>query len=212
MFTGLVEEIGTIEKIKKGGKSVNLTIKAHKIFDDLKIGDSVATNGVCLTVTSISNNTFTSDVMNESIIRSNLGDLKSGSYVNIERAMLLNGRFGGHIVSGHIDGIGSIFKIIKEDIAVLYSIKTSENIIRYIVEKGSITIDGISLTVTKVNKDNTFVVSVIPHTIEQTILCKKKIGDKVNLENDVIGKYIEKFVAHKNEKGITLDMINKYGF
>lgn len=212
MFTGLVEEIGTVEKIKKGSKSASLTIKAHKIFDDLKIGDSVSTNGVCLTVTSINNNTFTADVMNESIKRSNLADLKSGSYVNIERAMCLNSRFGGHIVSGHIDGVGLILKIKKEDIAILYSIKTSEKLTRYIVEKGSITIDGISLTVTKVSKDNTFEVSVIPHTTEQTILCKKRVGDKVNLENDIIGKYIEKFVTYKNKKGITLDMLNEYGF
>lgn len=209
MFTGLVEEIGIIKNIKSGSKSAQLSIKATRIFDDLKIGDSVATNGICLTVTSISDGFFTADVMNETLKRSNIGNLKNGSFVNLERAMPANGRFGGHIVSGHIDGTGRIIKIRKDDIAFWYTIKTSNDIMKYIIQKGSITIDGISLTVADVTSDS-FSVSVIPHTQKETTLIDKKNGDIVNLENDIVGKYIEKMLPQ--EQGITKNMLAKYGF
>lgn len=215
MFTGIVEEIGTVKKIVKGSQSC-LEIQADKIFSDIHTGDSIAVNGVCLTVTSFKSRVFTADVMNETFSRSSLGKLKSGSHVNLERAMIANGRFGGHIVSGHIDGTGEIASIKKDDNALWYKINTSENIMKYIVEKGSIAIDGISLTVAKVEKDN-FSVSVIPHTAEETILSEKKIGDIVNLENDIIGKYVErmvKFDKTENNKnsGITMDFLLKNGF
>lgn len=209
MFTGIIEEIGIIRTIRKGTKSANLTIECKKILDDLKLGDSVATSGVCLTITDIKNTTFSADVMNETLIKSSLGSLNMGSRVNLERAMPANGRFGGHIVSGHIDGIGKITSIQKDDIAIWYTIKTDKKIMHYIIEKGSITIDGISLTIAKVTHDN-FSVSVIPHTAKETTLSKKNIGDLVNLENDIIGKYIEKF--SQSNKSITKEFLNKNGF
>ena len=192
MFTGIVEEMGKIVRVEKGAKSSRLTVSGDKIFSDLKLGDSVATNGVCLTVTSFSKGIFTADVMNETLKRSNLGELRQGSMVNLERAMIANGRFGGHIVSGHIDGTGVITKIEQDDIAVWYTIRADRKIMKYIIEKGSVAIDGISLTIAKVT-DNDFSVSLIPHTAKETVLGYKKTGDTVNLENDVVGKYIEHF-------------------
>lgn len=212
MFTGIIEEIGTVKKIVRGHQSY-IEIQADKIFTDIHIGDSIAVNGVCLTVTDFSGKIFTADVMNETFSRSSLGILKVGSHVNLERAMSANGRFGGHIVSGHIDGTGKIISIKKDDNAVWYKIQTSENIIKYIVQKGSIAIDGISLTVARVERDN-FSVSIIPHTSSETILSEKKTGDTVNLENDIIGKYVERFLNFdKTEKsGITMDFLSEYGF
>ena len=209
MFTGIVEEIGTIKSIKKGAKSAQIEILAKNIFSDLKIGDSVATNGVCLTVTKINNNIFCADAMNETLSKTSLKELKSGSHVNLERAMLLNSRFGGHIVSGHIDGIGKVISITKDDIAYWYKIQTSNQIMKYIIEKGSITIDGISLTVNKVQRDS-FEVSIIPHTLSQTILKDRRVGSIVNLENDIVGKYLEKFINVPKE--ITKDFLIKNGF
>ena len=213
MFTGIIEEIGEIAAIKRGAKSCELHIKGNVIFSDLKIGDSVAVNGVCLTVTSFSGKVFTADVMNETFSRSSLGSLKTGSHVNLERAMSANGRFGGHIVSGHIDGAGKITNIKKDGNAVWYKISADENIIKYTVEKGSIAIDGISLTVARVERDN-FSVSIIPHTSEKTILSEKKTGDTVNLENDIIGKYVERFLNFDKtgKSSITMDFLSKYGF
>lgn len=212
MFTGIIEEIGTVKKIARGQKAY-LEIQADKIFSDIHIGDSIAVNGVCLTVTGFSGKVFTADVMNETFSRSSLGSLKTGSHVNLERAMSANGRFGGHIVSGHIDGTGKITNIKKDGNAVWYKISADKNIIKYTVEKGSIAIDGISLTVARVERDN-FSVSIIPHTSEETILSEKKLGDTVNLENDIIGKYVERFLNFdKTEKSnITRDFLAKYGF
>ncbi|WP_055665481.1 riboflavin synthase [Desnuesiella massiliensis] len=215
MFTGLIEEIGKIEAIAKGERSARLTIKAEKIIEDLNIGDSISTNGVCLTVTSFSRNTFTVDVMAETMRRSNLGDLCTGEEVNLERAMKAEGRFGGHIVSGHIDGIGKIISLEKEDNATCISISTQSNLLKYIVEKGSITIDGISLTVTYVN-DQRFTVCIIPHTAKETTLLNKNIGDMVNLECDIIGKYVEKLLNFKTledkASNITADFLKSNGF
>lgn len=215
MFTGLVEEIGKIEAIAKGERSARLTIKAEKIMEDLNIGDSISTNGVCLTVTSFSRNAFTVDVMAETMRRSNLGDLCTGEEVNLERAMKAEGRFGGHIVSGHIDGIGKINSLEKEDNATCIGISTQSNLLKYIVEKGSITIDGISLTVAYVD-DQSFTVCIIPHTAKETTLLNKNIGDMVNLECDIIGKYVEKLLTFKNLEGkasnITADFLKDNGF
>ncbi|MCD8036684.1 MAG: riboflavin synthase [Clostridiales bacterium] len=217
MFTGIVEELGRIVNVSLGAKSSKLTVAGEKIFDDLKLGDSVAVNGVCLTVTSFTKGTFTADVMNETLQRSNLGALKPGSPVDLERAMAADGRFGGHIVSGHIDGTGTITKIEKDDIALWYTVRADNKIMKYIIEKGSVAIDGISLTVAKVTNTD-FSVSLIPHTAKETVLGHKKAGDTVNLENDVIGKYIEHFLNFKEEdtpvkqSGITKDFLLKAGF
>lgn len=215
MFTGIIEEIGIIQRIQKGAKSAALTIQGDIIFHDLQLGDSVSVNGVCLTASSFSSNSFTADVMHETLGRSSLGGLREGSRVNLERALIANGRFGGHIVSGHIDGTGVITKIKKEDNAVWYTINAPEKIIRYVVEKGSIAIDGISLTVVEVSHEN-FSVSVIPHTARNTILSEKTVGDMVNLENDIIGKYVERLMLNGQEQkplsSITKEFLIKFGY
>ena len=216
MFTGIVEEMGTVVGISKGAKSSRLTLQGELIFSDMHIGDSIAVNGVCLTVTEFTTNTFTVDVMAETLRRSSLGALSKGSKVNMERAMAANGRFGGHIVSGHIDGTGTIESFVQEDNAVWATIKTSGQILRYIIEKGSITIDGISLTVAYVDTKG-FKVSLIPHTASNTTLLQKKAGDIVNLENDVVGKYIDKLMhteekQEQNKEGISLEFLANNGF
>jgi riboflavin synthase len=214
MFTGIIEEIGTVTSVVKGEKSCKLTITGNVIFDDIKLGDSVSVNGVCLTVTSMTKSSFTADVMAETMRRSSLGMLKNGSRVNLERAMSANGRFGGHIVSGHIDSTGEIISLIPEGNAVWVTVHADLNTLRYIVEKGSIAIDGISLTVAEVTNQY-FRVSIIPHTRMQTTLLSKKSGDTVNLECDIIGKYIEKLmVPQKEEKSsnITMEFLTKHGF
>lgn len=216
MFTGIVEEIGEVISVKAGTKSSVLEIRGDIVFGDLKTGDSVAVNGVCLTVSSLKKNIFTADVMSETLKRSALNKITSGTSVNLERAMAANGRFGGHMVSGHIDGTGEIVNIAREDNAVWFTIKTSEKIVSFIIEKGSIAVDGISLTVVKV-EDNKFSVSVIPHTVKSTGLFTKGIGSQVNLENDMVGKYIEKFIQKKtnnnhSKSGVTISMLEKAGF
>ncbi len=215
MFTGIVEEVGKITIIKLQHKSCVLTIEGRLIFDDIKLGDSIAVNGVCLTVSDISNKTFIADVMSETLSRSSLGTLKVGSLVNLERSMPVYGRFGGHIVSGHIDGTGSIVSINKEDNAVWYTIKSEKNLMKYIVEKGSITVDGISLTVANITRDS-FNISIIPHTAKNTTLLVKTVGDIVNLENDIISKYVEKLLGSeitlKQQSNITKEMLLKSGY
>lgn len=211
MFTGIIEEIGTVRRIEHGAKGARLTIQAKTVLEDTRIGDSIATNGVCLTVVSMTGDSFSADVMAESLRRSSLGMLQGGSPVNLERAMAANGRFGGHIVSGHIDGTGTIASQKREDNAVWVKIKTPAPLLRYIVEKGSIAIDGVSLTVAAVT-DTDFSVSIIPHTGAQTILLGKKPGDPVNLECDVIGKYVEKLTAPHKTGGISTNFLAENGF
>lgn len=193
MFTGIVEEIGTIVAIRNGEKSSSLIIKAKKVTEDTKVGDSICTNGVCLTATRVKDTEIEVDVMPETLRRTNLGKLQTGSKVNLERALTISTRLGGHIVSGHIDGTGKIIHIEKEDNAVWFQIEIDEKMIRYIVEKGSITVDGISLTVAYVD-ERSFKVSIIPHTAEETILLSKSVGERVNIECDILAKYIEKLM------------------
>ena len=215
MFTGIVEEMGTIRSIRRGPHSAIIEIQAKVVLEDIHIGDSIAVNGVCLTATSFTANSFTADVMHETLNRSSLASLQPGSRVNLERAMAANGRFGGHIVSGHVDGLGTILSTLRDDNAIWYTIGTSPEVLRYIVEKGSITIDGISLTVARVDSQS-FSISAIPHTVAVTVLQDRKPGDKVNLETDIIGKYVEKLLqpkeTPKKESGITWDFLVKYGF
>lgn len=216
MFTGIIEELGTIKQISMQGGSGQIAIKADKVLEGTKIGDSIAVNGICLTVTSLQQDGFTADVMAETVRRSSLDLARKGDMVNLERAMAADGRFGGHIVSGHIDGTGKIVAYKKEENAVWVTIESAEKILEFIIEKGSICIDGISLTVASVS-DSNFQVSVIPHTGEETTLLKKKQGDVVNLENDVVGKYIQKFMGMKSnndkdsQSGITMEFLEKYG-
>lgn len=221
MFTGIIEEVGSVASIRKGAHSCVLTVNASRVLEDVHLGDSIATNGVCLTVTSFTSHSFSADVMHETLNRSSLGSLHIGSPVNLERAMLAGGRFGGHIVSGHIDGVGTISSIKEDDNAVWYTVEAPSNILCYIIEKGSITLDGISLTVAKVTNSN-FSVSIIPHTRAQTNLASKKVGDVLNLENDLVGKYVERLMLQpiaasqeqpeQKSSGITKEFLSHYGF
>lgn len=210
MFTGIIEEIGTIRGIRRGNRSVVLEIGAVKVLEDTKVGDSIATNGVCLTVTAMENNGFTADVMPETMERSNLGGLKPGDRVNLERALCLNSRLGGHLVAGHIDGTGRITDRVKDENAVWLTIRPTPEILRYVVEKGSVAIDGVSLTVAYVD-EVVFKVSIIPHTQEETTLTGKRSGEVVNLENDMIVKYVEKLMKQP-QKGLSLEFLQANGF
>ncbi len=207
MFTGIIEEIGIIKQ-----SGTPLIISCSKILEDIHIGDSIAVNGICLTVTEYNNSSITLDVMNETFYRTNLKNLKIDSRVNLERAMAANGRFGGHIVSGHVDGTGIINAINKDGISIWYTISANKDILKYIVEKGSVTLDGISLTVAY-EDDKCFKVSVIPHTQQVTTLLDKKVGDSIDIENDILGKYIEKLISNqKKESLLNLDYLVENGF
>lgn len=214
MFTGIVEEVGTIENIERGSQSAILHIGCLHVLEGTKIGDSIAVNGVCLTVTRLDSHGYAADVMAETLDRSSLGALSSGSRVNLERAMPADGRFGGHMVAGHIDGIGTIRRIWRDETAVWYQIAADAGILRYIVEKGSVAIDGVSLTVARVSGQD-FCVSVIPHTQQNTALAERQAGDIVNLETDVVGKYVEKLLSppgQKEESKVTLEFLAEHGF
>lgn len=211
MFTGITEEKGTVLSLERTPLKCRLNIKAERVLHRTKTGDSIAVNGVCLTVTDMTDCSFTADVMPETLRRSSLGSLRAGSHVNLERAMAADGRFGGHIVTGHIDGTGKIHSVKKEGNAVIVSISAPQEILRLIVEKGSVAIDGISLTVTGVTKTD-FSVSLIPHTAEVTTLLSKRAGDIVNLENDIVGKYVEKLLGASKGTGISREFLLENGF
>ena len=216
MFTGLVEEIGIISSIKKGSDSSEITIDSLKVIKDLNIGDSISTNGICLTVTRFTLKNFTVDIMSETLRVSSLSELNLGNKVNLERALRLGDRLGGHMVSGHIDGVGNIVDFKSEDNATVVTISASYDLLRYIIYKGSIAIDGVSLTVFYVD-DNVFKISIIPHTSSVTTLLDKKVGDKVNLECDMIGKYVEKLLLSNNrndssKNDISINFLNDNGF
>ena len=215
MFTGIIEEIGTIRGISRGSSSFVLDIGCREVLKGSKEGDSIAVNGVCLTVTSLTGNGFTADVMPETVHRSNISLMRQGSYVNLERAMAADGRFGGHIISGHVDGMGMIREIREDVNAVWYTVEAEPALLRYIVEKGSITIDGISLTVAYVDR-TCFKVSIIPHTRKITTLGPRRVKDVVNLENDIIGKYVEKLMLpaeeEKKESRLTEEFLRSNGF
>lgn len=214
MFTGIVEELGTVEQVRRGTHSAVLTIRADTVLEGTNIGDSIAVNGICLTVTALSPTGFSADVMHETLNRSSLAKLRPGTHVNLERAMAANGRFGGHIVAGHVDGVGTVRRVERDDTAVWYTVQAGPDILRYVVEKGSITVDGISLTVAKVT-DRDFSISAIPHTVAQTVLQERKVGDPVNLETDIIGKYVEKLLqpqTAKQQNKLTMEFLSQHGF
>lgn len=220
MFTGIVEETGKLKNREKTGDCSNITIACDKVLSGTKIGDSIAVNGVCLTVTELGSGFFTADVMNETLKRSALGQILPGSSVNLERAMPADGRFGGHIVSGHIDGVGTVKNIKKDGNAFWYKISAFPELLKYIVEKGSIAINGVSLTVAS-TEDDSFSVSVIPHTKSVTAFKELKEGSPVNLECDIIGKYVEKLLScgdlkenqdDKKKSGLTRGFLLENGF
>lgn len=203
MFTGIVEEIGRIKNVQRGAKSITFSIEADRVLEDTKIGDSICTNGVCLTVTDISpaaegKGWFKADVMPETIRKTSMAQLLVGSKVNLERALTLNTRLGGHIVSGHVDGIGHVVRKEQDDIAIWLWIECDTNLMRYIIPKGSVTLQGVSLTVAKVEATH-FAVSLIPHTQEETTLHASVVGDVVNIETDIIAKYVEKLMVKNDD-------------
>lgn len=217
MFTGIVEELGRFKKIQKGADSARLTIEGAVVPEDVKLGDSIAVNGICLTVTEFNDRFFAVDVMAETLRKTNLEELKPGDRVNLERALRVGDRLGGHIVSGHIDGVGQITGQRREDIALLTEITAPAEVMRYVIKKGSVAIDGISLTVVD-RTENNFQVSLIPHTAKMTTLGYKKVGDRVNLESDIIGKYVERLMglSPPEESGktasLTMDYLAEKGF
>ncbi|MCR6544648.1 riboflavin synthase [Dehalobacterium formicoaceticum] len=217
MFTGLVEELGRVIGLKKGQNSARIILSAQKVLKGTVIGDSIAVNGVCLTVVEIGRDYFQADVMMETLGKSSLGDLKSGDRVNLERAVRLGDRLGGHMVSGHIDGVGTVGRQEKLDIALLTEIMAPAGVLKYMIPKGSIAIDGVSLTIVDVKKDR-FTVSLIPHSAKMTTLGYKKSGDTVNLEGDMIGKYVERLMFfQENERqvkksSISLEYLAEHGF
>ena len=206
MFTGIIEEVGYFDSLING----KIKIRCEKILSDMKIGDSISTNGICLTVTTFDQKSFTADVMPETIRRTSLENLKSGDLVNLERALQINDRFGGHIVSGHIDGVGKILSMKSEGNAVIVNIEAEKKLLKYIVEKGSVALDGMSLTVINVN-DKNFSVSLIPHTRDVTNFKQKKISSLVNIETDLIAKYIERLMNFKPST-ITKEFLIENGF
>jgi riboflavin synthase len=218
LFTGIVEEMGQIKKIQHGTDSARLTVEGKVVLGDVKLGDSIAVNGICFTVVSYNERFFDVDVMAETLRKTNLNELKPGDRVNLERALRVGDRLGGHIVSGHIDGIGVIERQQREDIAILTTIKAPPEVMKYVIKKGSVTIDGISLTVVDCTYHN-FQVSLIPHTAKLTTLGYKKAGDQVNLESDIIGKYVERLLGFKTDDksgaskgGLSLEYLAEKGF
>lgn len=229
MFTGLIAELGTAERLAEGSTSCQLTIRAQKILPGVKIGDSIAVNGVCLTVVHLQGNRFTADVMPETVRRTTLRQLQPGDRVNLEKALRPTDGLDGHIVQGHVEGVGTIREIAPEGNALAYRIETPKELLRYIVEKGSVAIDGISLTVTETD-DTGFSVSLIPHTAKMTTLGYKSVGDSVNLETDILARYVEKMLGlqktadgladsrrteiagENSEDGLTEAFLRQHGF
>jgi len=211
MFTGIIEEIGTVRSLRRGAKSFTLEIEAGKVLEGTHVGDSIATQGVCLTVTRLDKNIFSADVMPETVARTVLSLLRPGDGVNLERAMKLGGRLGGHLVSGHVDAIGRISDRRVDDTALWLTVEATPSVLRYVVEKGSVALDGASLTVARVD-ESAFSVSLIPHTQGATTLHQCRVGDLVNIENDMIVKYVEKLLGRSEPKGLTLDFLRENGF
>ncbi|WP_449536813.1 riboflavin synthase [Ferdinandcohnia sp. Marseille-Q9671] len=217
MFTGIIEEIGKIKAINGSQDAVEMVIQAKRILDDVNLGDSISVNGVCLTVTSFTTDGFTVDVMPETVKSTSLRDLQRNHVVNLERAMSANGRFGGHIVSGHVDGIGKIVRKEPKGNAVYYEIEVPKEIVQFMIMRGSVAVDGTSLTIFGLT-ENTFTLSLIPHTLTETILREKGVGDSVNIECDMLGKYVKQFIQRSFEKkepvksSITSSFLEEHGF
>lgn len=211
IFTGIIEEIGKLRDVKKEHDLYTLKISCHKVLEGTKIGDSIATNGVCLTVTELGSDFYKAEVMVETINSTTFKDLKNGKSLNLERALSPSKRLDGHIVQGHVDGVGEIINILKKGNEIVYRIKFLSDNFKYIAEKGSIALDGISLTVSKIG-ENYFEVSIIPTTIKDTNLANSKIGEKINIETDIIGRYVYNFVNAKSESKLTKNFLIENGF
>ena len=213
MFTGIIEEIGKVDEIKKAGKSNSLTITCTNILEDMTLGDSIAVNGICLTVSKLDNKSFTADVIPVTFQKSNLEKYRNGEFVNLERALQLKSRLGGHLISGHIDGTGKIISVTKYENAVKIKIQINPEQRKFMIPEGSICIEGISLTIAELEQ-NHLIVSIIPETIKNTILQYKKIGDIVNIESDMLGKYLYNFLQNegKDKSNISMQFLAENGF
>jgi riboflavin synthase len=213
MFTGIIEELGRLVRTDRGVESARLYIEARTVLEDVRLGDSIAVNGVCLTVAEFGTGRFVADVMAETLRRTNLGELRPGDRVNLERALRLGERLGGHLVSGHVDGVGTIVGRDARGIAQVFRIRAPETVLRYVIEKGSVAVDGISLTVVDLDAES-FRVSIIPHTAAMTTLGFKQVGDRVNLEADMIAKYVERMLGAHRETNSRLDVgfLARHGF
>lgn len=219
MFTGLIEEVGTVRRISSSGEGTDIVIAAKKVLSDLKIGDSIAVNGPCLTATAVEKNNFTAWAMPETLQKTNLKHLTTGSAVNLERAMTLNGRLGGHLISGHVDAVITLAGIKPQGGSIILTFEAPENLMRYIIPKGSVSLDGVSLTVIDVD-DSRFSVGLIPHTAGETTLGSMEKGAPVNLEVDLIGKYVEKMLANRQSEeqkntskpNLTMSMLMEKGY
>jgi len=211
MFTGIIEDIGVIANINKMAGRWEISLKTALAPATIKDGDSISVDGVCLTVTKLSNNTFFVDASLETLRLTTLKDKRAGQKVNLERAMSAENRFGGHLVMGHVDGVGSIIEKRKEGDSVKLSIEVSPSLSRYIVGKGSIAIDGISLTVNE-QRDNIFSVNIIPYTVSRTTIGEKNLRDAINIETDIIGKYVENFITKNKSKSINMDFLHRQGY
>ncbi|MDQ0160836.1 riboflavin synthase [Alkalibacillus salilacus] len=214
MFTGIIEEVGTIQSIQQGAESLELTIRVNKITQDVQLGDSISVNGVCLTVTNFTETSFNTDVMPETFHQTALKGLKQGSTVNLERAMPANGRFGGHFVSGHVDGVGQITGRETQDNAEYFYINVGEDIAKYMMLKGSVSIDGTSLTIFGI-ENGILTISLIPHTQDATILTSKSPGDLVNIECDMLMKYVYQLMMpseNSGKQGVSLETLREAGF
>jgi len=211
MFTGMIEEIGEVRSLRRGARSFTLEIGAVKVLEGTQVGDSIAVNGVCLTVVRMGERWFAADVMPETVDRTALRTLHPGSRVNLERALAFNGRLGGHLVAGHVEAAGRIAERRQDDTALWLTVETEPELMRYVVEKGSIAIDGVSLTIARVG-DRSFSVSLIPHTQGVTTLHERRVGDRVNLESDMLVKYVEKLMGKSRQGGLTFDFLRENGF
>lgn len=211
MFTGIIEEMGTVKALRRSGEAARLSIGAAKVLEGTQLGDSICVNGVCLTVVEFGNNTFSADVAVETLRVTNLGELAAGSRVNLERALQLSARIGGHLVSGHVDGVGRLREKREEGNGWRIFFDAPPTVLRYVIKKGSIAIDGISLTVADLEAQG-FSIAMIPHTAKLTTLGYKTAGDSVNLESDIIGKYVERLLGTRHEGGVSVELLRKAGF
>ena len=212
MFTGLVEEVGRIDSVKKKGQGLELTINAHQILEDIKVGDSIAIDGVCLTVEHFTKTAFSVQAVAETLFRSTLGSKSTGAGVNLERALLASARFGGHFVQGHVDGLAQIISIEQRDPGYWLTLRIPENISKFMVEKGSIALDGLSLTIARI-ESVILSVAIIPHTWRATTLKDNRVGDSMNIEVDILAKYLNKFIQpYVKSHGLTLDKLSQLGF
>lgn len=214
MFTGLIEDLGTISELRKGASQTSLTVKSSLPVSDLALGESVAVNGVCLTLTGFSGTSFNADLSTETLECTTLGRMSAGATVNLERALRLSDRLGGHLVTGHIDGVGKIIERRADENTWHFVFQANVGLCGLLVKKGSVAVDGISLTVNDV-QETQFSVSIIPHTFSKTTLANSRVGDPVNLETDLIGKYVARFLQHSDmaqPKGVTLELLAKHGY